>query len=121
MGQDERLDLFLPAAAQASAPLFVFIHGGYWRSQRRKTRPSWPRRSTRPAPPWPRWSTLLPEATLPEVVREVRSAVTWLYRNAAAYGVDPARIYVSGSSAGGHLAACWPRRTGRRATACRTM
>ena len=70
----------------------------------RKTRPSWPRRSTRPAPPWPRWSTLLPEATLPEVVREVRSAVAWLYRNAAAYGVDPARIYVSGSSAGGHLA-----------------
>ena len=48
--------------------------------------------------------TLLPEATLPEVVREVRSAVAWLYRNAAAYGVDPARIYVSGSSAGGHLA-----------------
>ena len=39
MGQDERLDLFLPAAAQASAPLFVFIHGGYWRSQRKEDAP----------------------------------------------------------------------------------
>src|SRR6478609_9496503 len=29
MGQDERLDLFLPAASRAPAPLFVFIHGGY--------------------------------------------------------------------------------------------
>ena len=61
--------------------------------------------------------TLVPEATLGEVVREVRSAVAWLYQNVAAYGVDPERIYVSGSSAGGHLAGMlaapgWPARYG---------
>ena len=49
--------------------------------------------------------TLLPEATLAEVVREVRSAVAWLYRHAGAYGIDRDRIHVGGSSAGGHLAA----------------
>ena len=65
--------------------------------------------------------TLLPEATLPEVVREVRSAVTWLYRNAAAYGVDPARITSAAARPAAIWRACWPRRTGRRATACRTM
>ena len=48
--------------------------------------------------------TLLPEATLAEVVREVRSAIAWLYRNAGAYGIDCERIHVGGSSAGGHLA-----------------
>ena len=105
MGQDERLDLFLPAAAQASAPLFVFIHGGYWRSQRKEDAPVMAEAfNAAGAAVATLEYTLLPEATLPEVVREVRSAVTWLYRNAAAYGVDPARIYVSGSSAGGHLA-----------------
>ncbi|KAG1356179.1 hypothetical protein G6F61_014617 [Rhizopus arrhizus] len=39
MGQDERLDLFLPAASQTPAPLFVFIHGGYWRAQRKEDAP----------------------------------------------------------------------------------
>ena len=111
----------VPAGCRAGVGAAVRVHPWRLLALAAKTRPSWPRRSTRPAPPWPRWSTLLPEATLPEVVREVRSAVTWLYRNAAAYGVDPARIYVSGSSAGGHLAGMLARRTGRRATACRTM
>lgn len=46
---------------------------------------------------------LFPDATLVETVREVRSAVAWLYRHGADYGVDPSRIYASGSSAGGHL------------------
>ncbi|WZB62959.1 alpha/beta hydrolase [Achromobacter xylosoxidans] len=105
MGQDERLDLFLPVAAQASAPLFVFIHGGYWRSQRKEDAPVMAEAFNAVGAAVATLEyTLLPEATLPEVVREVRSAVAWLYRNAAAYGVDPARIYVSGSSTGGHLA-----------------
>jgi arylformamidase len=47
--------------------------------------------------------TLLPEATLAEVVRETRSAIAWLYRHGSAYGIDPQRIHVCGSSAGGHL------------------
>jgi len=61
--------------------------------------------------------TLVPEATLGEVVREMRSALAWLYHNAAAYGVDRDRIYVGGSSAGGQLAGMlaapdWPARYG---------
>jgi arylformamidase len=47
--------------------------------------------------------TLLPEATLAEIVREVRRAIAWLYHHAAQYGIDPERIFVSGSSAGAHL------------------
>src|SRR5690606_13816244 len=105
MGQDERLDLFLPAASQAPAPLFVFIHGGYWRAQRKEDAPVMAEAfNAAGAAVATLEYTLVPEATLGEVVREVRSAVAWLYRNVAAYGVDPERIYVSGSSAGGHLA-----------------
>lgn len=118
MGQDERLDLFLPAASHAPAPLFVFIHGGYWRAQRKEDAPVMAEAfNAAGAAVATLEYTLVPEATLGEVVREVRSAVAWLYQNVAAYGVDPERIYVGGSSAGGHLAGMlvapgWPARYG---------
>lgn len=118
MGQDERLDLFQPAANRGPAPLFVFIHGGYWRAQRKEDAPVMAEafNAAGAAVAVPEY-TLAPEATLPEIVREMRSALAWLYHNAATYGVDPERIYVGGSSAGGHLAAmlaapAWPARYG---------
>jgi arylformamidase len=36
---------------------------------------------------------------------QVRSAVAFVYKNAASFGGDPGRLYVSGHSSGGHLAA----------------
>ncbi|PXX50112.1 alpha/beta hydrolase [Aquitalea magnusonii] len=102
MAAAERLDVF--PACQQPAPLFVFIHGGYWHSQRKEE-------ACGMAPALHQHGvalatveyTLLPQATLAEVVREVRSAIAWLYRYAAQYGIDPQRIYVGGSSAGAHL------------------
>jgi arylformamidase len=52
-----------------------------------------------------------------ELVRQCRAAVTWIHRNAPSFGGDPARIFVSGHSAGGHLVAMllatdWPRFAG---------
>jgi len=38
------------------------------------------------------------------MARQVRSAVAWVYKNAASFGGDPNRVYVSGHSSGGHLA-----------------
>lgn len=35
----------------------------------------------------------------------VRRAVAWVYRNAAGFGGDPARLYIGGHSSGGHLCA----------------
>jgi arylformamidase len=36
---------------------------------------------------------------------QVRRAVAWVRRNAASFGGDPERLYISGTSSGGHLAA----------------
>lgn len=104
-GRDQRLDLYPVTAARQPAPLFVFIHGGYWRALSKTD-------SSMMVPAMTQAGiavatleyTLLPESTLFETVREVRSAIAWLYHHAAAFGVDPERIVVSGSSAGGHLA-----------------
>lgn len=105
-GAAERLDIFPVTLPRCPAPLFIFIHGGYWHSQTKEDAPIMAKAFTDAGIAlctleYP----LLPEATLAETVREVRSAISWLYQNAAAYGVDCTRIYVGGSSAGGHLAA----------------
>jgi arylformamidase len=39
------------------------------------------------------------------VAQQVRRGVAWVHRNAASFGGDPDRLYVSGHSSGGHLAA----------------
>jgi arylformamidase len=39
------------------------------------------------------------------MVDQVRRGVAWVYRNAASFGGDHNRIYLSGHSSGGHLAA----------------
>jgi arylformamidase len=98
------LDYF-PSGA-SGAPLFVFIHGGYWQ-RNEKERFSF-------IVPGPRslgvnvalpGYTLAPEATLTDIVAEIRSALDFLVDRSGELDFDPNNIYVSGWSAGGHLTA----------------
>jgi acetyl esterase/lipase len=47
---------------------------------------------------------LAPEYKLPEMEKATLLSVKWVQENIAQYGGDPAEIYISGHSAGGHLA-----------------
>ena len=38
------------------------------------------------------------------MAKQCRDAVAWVYKNAASFGGDPNRIYLSGHSSGAHLA-----------------
>lgn len=105
-GRDQRLDIFPVTKRHQPAPVFVFIHGGYWRAQSKADAPIMVPAMTQAGVAVVTLEyTLLPESTLSETVGEMRSAIAWLHRHASHYGIDPERIVVSGSSAGGHLAA----------------
>lgn len=103
-GPDETLDLF--PAGGPDAPLFVFLHGGYWQEYGKRD-------SLFPAlglvPNGVACAvveyTLAPRAALAEIVDQARRSVAWLARNAAELGFDRRRLIVSGHSAGAHLAA----------------
>jgi arylformamidase len=47
----------------------------------------------------------LPAQRLPAVVDQVVRGIGWVRENAASFGGDPARVYVSSQSSGSHLAA----------------
>ncbi|HET9642185.1 MAG TPA: alpha/beta hydrolase [Burkholderiaceae bacterium] len=111
-GPSETLDLFL--SARDGAPVFVFIHGGYWRSMD-KAEHSFVAASFMADGAMvvvPNYA-LCPQVTIETIALQMAKTVAWTYRHAALYGGDPNRIIVGGHSAGGHLAAMllccdWP-------------
>ncbi|WP_379971917.1 alpha/beta hydrolase [Edwardsiella ictaluri] len=102
MAAAERIDVF-PASVQP-APLVIFIHGGYWCSQRKEDACSMAASFTSHGIAVATLEyTLAPLATVAEIMHEVRSAVSWLYHHGEQFGIDLARIFIIGSSAGAHL------------------
>jgi arylformamidase len=102
---DERLDLF-PVPGRPGAPLFVFIHGGYWRALQKEDSVFMAKTFTERGIAVASINyQLSPAASLEEIVAQCRRAIAWLCKNGASEGVDPTRMVLSGSSAGAHLAA----------------
>jgi acetyl esterase/lipase len=99
-----RLDFF-PANRTGAATL-LFFHGGYWQ---RNAKEGFSFVAEGPLAHGFHVAvagyTLAPEARMDGIVREARTALRWLHQHLATLGGDPARLYVSGWSAGGHLAA----------------
>jgi arylformamidase len=99
-----KLDYF--PAGPARAPLFVFIHGGYWQRNEKET---FAFVADGPRPHGIDVAlvgyTLAPEARLAQIVGEIRQALSFLADRAQDFGFDRARIFLGGWSAGGHLTA----------------
>ncbi|APW36200.1 hypothetical protein RD110_02375 [Rhodoferax koreense] len=100
---DERLDLF-PVPGRADAPLFVFIHGGYWRALAKEDSVFMAKSFTERGIAVASLNYgLSPQVPLEEIVAQCRRGMAWLYHHGGQHGVDVNRIVVAGSSAGGHL------------------
>lgn len=54
---------------------------------------------------------LAPQHVYPACLDDCADAIAWVYRSIADHGGDPARLFVGGHSAGGHLAALLALRT----------
>lgn len=105
-GPDEKQTLdFFPAEVGDGAVL-VFIHGGYWQSLDKADF------STVAAAYLAEGISvavvnyrLAPSVRMADIVSDNMRAVAWLYHHARELGIYNKAIYVSGSSAGGHLTA----------------
>jgi arylformamidase len=105
---DEKLDLFWPAedaGRGASAPIHLFVHGGYWRSFNRSDYSFIAESITALGAIAAIVDyTLMPRARMNTLVDQVRKAACWLQAHASSLGGDPSRLSASGHSAGAHLA-----------------
>lgn len=104
-GPAETLDLFLPSGAGKDRPVHLFIHGGYWRMFSKRDFSFVAETVTKAGAIAVIVDyALMPAVRLSDIVGQVRRARRWVADNIRGYGGDPARLSVSGHSAGAHLA-----------------
>lgn len=104
----QTLDLFLPGnRGDDPLPLLVFIHGGGWQNGSKDGGG----RRIAPFLADGRYAgasigyRLTDEASWPSQIHDCKAAIRWLRGNAKKYNLDPEKIAVWGTSAGGHLVA----------------
>jgi arylformamidase len=102
----EKLDIYI--TKRPNAPINVFIHGGAWRSGDAKNAAYMSETFVDAGAHF----ISLDFNNVTEVggnlfimADQVRRAIAWVHKNAASFGGDANRLYISGTSSGGHLAA----------------
>ncbi len=106
-GPDRTLDVYHRRDRPAAAPVLLHLHGGgfYSGNKAREARPLIRHLTSRRGFVCVSADyRLQPHVSLAGQVADVRDAIAWVRAHAAEYGADPGTLFVTGSSAGAHLA-----------------
>jgi arylformamidase len=129
----EMLDIY--STQKENAPIVIFVHGGAWRAGHAKDSAYGAETFVRAGAHFlvlDFINVIESGGDLMPMIEQVRRGVAWAARNAASFGGDPDRVYVTGHSSGAHLGGCvlitdWekgfglPRDTVKGATLCSGM
>ncbi|MEM6363702.1 MAG: alpha/beta hydrolase [Planctomycetota bacterium] len=103
LGDDSLLlDVYYPTQPGEPLPLVVWVHGGAWRAGSKRSCPAVRLLSEGYVVASIDYR-LTDQAIFPAQIHDCKAAIRWLRDNADQYRIDPKRIGVWGSSAGGHL------------------
>ncbi len=101
----QRLDIYLPKEA-SNAPVLIDIHGGGWCTGSKNARAIPAKTVTEHGAIWVTIDYgFAPTYTIDQIIDHVRTAISWVYKNINRYGGDQERMFITGNSAGAHLAA----------------
>ncbi|MEO7769115.1 MAG: alpha/beta hydrolase [Ferruginibacter sp.] len=102
----QKLNVFAPSHYSSLKEVLIFIHGGRWNSGKKSLYSFLGNRMARK-----NIVTVIidypksPQANYREMAMDAALAVKWVKGNIERFGGDTGKIYISGHSAGGHLAA----------------
>lgn len=103
---EQQLNVFAPRKHTKPAAVLIFVHGGNWnsgkKSQYNMIGGHWAKKDiVTVIVDYP----LSPAANYDDMAASVANSVKWVKENIVQYGGNPDKIFLSGHSAGGHLAA----------------
>jgi acetyl esterase/lipase len=101
---DAKLDLYVTRTPGRPRPTLIWIHGGGWTGGAKESATGIPAYLAMGMNVVNVEYRLARIAPAPAAVEDCRCALRWVIQHASEYGIDTARLVVSGGSAGGHLA-----------------
>lgn len=105
--EEPKLNVFIPRDSKAkSLPVLIFVHGGYWNSGSKGTYDLLGRNFARKdvvtvIPDY----TLSPNTDYDGMTKQIAAVIQWAKDSISKYKGNPNQVFVTGHSAGGHLAA----------------
>jgi len=102
---DLKLNVFSPKTSNTPKQVFVFIHGGNWNVGKKSTYNFLGKRMAKKDVVTVIVDYRKCPTTYDEISRDVVKSIKWVKENITQYGGDTNKIFISGHSAGGHLAA----------------